>query len=123
MVNFFENWFGSSTEERLLRLVLANQRKMMTALNVVTQMEYRQMADFSKLEAEVKATRGAAESTKVFVAGLEAKILELSAGMNDAEDQAKVEAFANDLAAIRATLPQAVVENPGGSTAGIKITE
>ena len=120
MASIFELWFGQSTEERLLREILIGQRKIMSALNIVTSMEIKQMADFKKLEDEVAATRGAVESTKVFVKGLEDKIAELAEGMNDADDQAKVEAFATELATIRSTLPQAIVENPGGSTGGIK---
>lgn len=70
------------------------------------------MADFTALVAEVEATKGDVASTIVFVDGLQKKIDELSANMNDAEDQAKVEALSADLKAIRSTLPKAIVANP-----------
>lgn len=77
------------------------------------------MADFTKLVKEVAGMRGAAESTNVFIAGLEKQVDDLAAGMNDEEDQSKVEALAADIAAISATLPQAIANDPGASTGGI----
>jgi ADP-dependent phosphofructokinase/glucokinase len=112
-MSLFPFWldFGS-TDERLLREILANQIKMMRSLNIIDRQGEIQMADFSKLVAEVEATRGAVESTKAFVKGLEAELSKLGSNMNDEEDQAKVEALAADLARIREALPKAVVANP-----------
>lgn len=93
---------------------------LMHAQNLEIELEIMQMADFSRLITEVEATRGAAESTRKFVEGLEAKLAELSEGMNDEADQAKVEELAEELAKIRDSLPKAVVANPGGSTGGIQ---
>lgn len=111
-----------ATVERLLRSIHRNQYKIMSALNLTINMEIEQMADFAKLIAEVEATRGAAESTRIFVEGLEAKIADVAADMNDEDDQAKVEELASQLAKIRESLPKAVAANPGGSTGGITET-
>lgn len=117
-----------ATVELLLRAILRNQYTMMRAQDVTYTLIEEQgeetMADFSKLLADVEATRGAAESTRTLVAGLEAKLAEASSNMNDEEDQKQIEAIRADLGKIRESLPQAVVANPnpnpGGSVAGIK---
>lgn len=106
---------------RLERMGEALHRKvdaLLRAANIEIHMEIEQMADFSKLVAEVAKIKGAAASTTAFVAGLQKQVADLAAGMNDEEDQSKVEALAADIAAISATLPQAIAADPGGSMGG-----
>lgn len=105
---------------------------LMSAQNLELLMEMTEMADFKKLIEEVRATKGAADSTRKFVQGLESRLSEMSSNMNDDEDQRQVEELSKELAAIRETLPHAVEENtdtgvpgsgqsnPGGSTGGIQ---
>lgn len=115
---------GRSNNERLTRLErmgAALHRKvdsLLRAANLEVIMELEQMADFTALVNQVAKIRGAAASTNAFVVGLKKQIDDLAAGMNDAEDQAKVEALAADIDAISATLPQAIAVDPGASMGG-----
>lgn len=107
-----------STQERLgrlERLVIALHVKINSLMRIQDfeiDMEFSQMADFTELVAKVEKIRGAAASTNAFVVGLKKQIEDLAAGMNDAEDQAKVMALAADVDAISDTLPQAIAADP-----------
>lgn len=101
--------------ERMVIALHGKVNSLLRAANLTIELEFSQMADFTELVAKVEKIRGVAASTNAFVAGLKKQIEDLAAGMNDADDQAKVLALAADIDAIADTLPQAIAA--GGSMA------
>lgn len=93
---------------------------LLLAAKINLNMELSQMADFTVMVAKVEKIRGAAASSKVAFDEIRKQLKDLGAGMNDEEDQAKIEALSADLDAIADSLPQAIAATPdtGASMGG-----
>lgn len=105
-------------------------KELLRRSGIEMDMEFEQMADFSALLEKVTKIKGRVESNAAFIAGLKKQLTDAAAGMNDEEDQAKINALVTDLDAVADQILPAVDANPlptdspvGGSTGGIRPTE
>lgn len=98
--------------ERMVGALHPKINSLLRAAEIEINLELEQMADFKDLADNVAKIKGTVASTKSFIQGLKAKIEELAAGMNDADDQAAVVALAAELGSTEAELAAAIAANP-----------
>lgn len=96
-----------------LRGIERTLNRLMNRSDIEIGLETLQMINLSKIGREVTETRGAAASAKLALEKLSAKIKELADQMTSPEDQAAVDALADELDAAQADIAAAIAANPG----------
>lgn len=105
----FEQWLRRATNGQKLDALLRGQWTIMNALNVLTEMEYDQMQDLSRINDKVSKIKDVAESLKTMHSDLIAERDALKAERDallaaDAGDQTEIDALEVRLADVQSTL-------------------
>lgn len=87
--------------------------RLMRRSGIELELETLQMINLTKISREVAETKGVAASAKVALEKLAQKIRELADQMTNPEDQAAVDALADELDGAQGTITAAIEANPG----------
>lgn len=107
-----------SSLRRIERLL----RELLRAQNIELEMEYEQMLDLSNITREVEETKGGVASAKKAFELLGKKIDELKGQISNPADQAKVDELSAGLQAAQDDLAAAIAANPDANEVGTGAT-